>query len=160
MSRSHTGFNQLRRWAWEHSLNSRCATAASLCRYVPFYRLHDSNRNRMNKQTKLTILFFCILKLTLHLIADSHSGFQSDEFLYIESGRHLAFGYMEVPPLTGLLAFIQNLFHSHSVFVYHIFPAYCYAAHCNLCGQTNCRTRRQKHSGIYYIILSFGCTGI
>ena len=76
----------------------------------------------MNKQTKLTILLFCILKLTLHLIADSHSGFQSDEFLYIESGRHLAFGYMEFPPLTGLLAFIQNLFHSHSVFVYHIFP--------------------------------------
>src|SRR5579862_912365 len=76
----------------------------------------------MNNQTKLTILFFCILKLTLHLIADSHSGFQSDEFLYIESGRHLAFGYLEFPPLMGLLAFIQNLFHSHSVFIYHIFP--------------------------------------
>jgi hypothetical protein len=76
----------------------------------------------MNKQAKLIILFFCIFKLTLYLIADSHSGFQSDEFLYIESGRHLAFGYMEEPPLIGLLAFIQNLFHSHSVFVYHIFP--------------------------------------
>jgi 4-amino-4-deoxy-L-arabinose transferase-like glycosyltransferase len=76
----------------------------------------------MTKQTKLTILFFCILKLTLHLFADSHSGFQSDEFLYIESGRHLAFGYMELPPMTGLLAFIQNLLHSHSVFAYHIFP--------------------------------------
>lgn len=78
--------------------------------------------NRMNKQTKLIILFFCILKLTLHLIADSHSGFHSDEFLYIEYGRHPAFGYMELPPLTGWLAFIQSLFHSHSVFVYHIFP--------------------------------------
>src|ERR1700722_7603188 len=29
---------------------------------------------------------------------------------------------MELPPMTGLLAFIQNLFHSHSVFTYHIFP--------------------------------------
>jgi 4-amino-4-deoxy-L-arabinose transferase-like glycosyltransferase len=76
----------------------------------------------MTKQTKLTIGFFCIVKLTLHIMADSHSGFQSDEFLYIESGRHLAFGYMECPPLTGLLAFIQNGLHSHSVFVYHIFP--------------------------------------
>ncbi len=57
------------------------------------------NRKRMNKQTKLTILFFCILKLTLHLIADSHSGFQSDEFLFIELGRHPAFGHMELPPL-------------------------------------------------------------
>jgi len=76
----------------------------------------------MSNQTKLTILCFCILKLALHLIADSHSGFQSDEFLYIQSGQHLAFGYMEMPPITALLAFIQNLFHSHSVFVYHIFP--------------------------------------
>jgi len=75
----------------------------------------------MSNQTKLTILFFCSLELTLHLIADSHSGFQSDEFLYIELGRHLAFGYMELPPMIGLLAFIENLFQSHSVFVYHIF---------------------------------------
>ncbi len=76
----------------------------------------------MNKQTKLTILIFCIVELTLHLIADYHSGFQGDELLHIETGNHLAFGYMEFPPMIGLLAFIQNLFHSHSVFVYHILP--------------------------------------
>jgi hypothetical protein len=76
----------------------------------------------MTKQTKLVILIFCILKLTLHLIADSHSGFSGDELLHIETGNHLAFGYMEFPPMIGLLAFIQNLFHAHSVFVYHVFP--------------------------------------
>ena len=27
------------------------------------------------------------------------SGFQSDEFLFIELGRHPAFGYMELPPM-------------------------------------------------------------
>lgn len=59
--------------------------------------------------------------MTLHLIADSNSGFQGDELLHIETGRHLAFGYMEFPPLIGLLAFIQNLFGSNSVFVHHIF---------------------------------------
>ncbi len=76
----------------------------------------------MTKQTKLIIFIFCLVKLTLHLIADSHSGFQGDELLHIETGNHLAFGYLEFPPMIGLLAFIQNLFHSHSVFVYHIFP--------------------------------------
>lgn len=76
----------------------------------------------MNRQTKLIILLFCILKLTLHLIADYHSGFQGDELLHIETGKHLAWGYMEFPPLIGILAFFQNLFHSHSVFVHHIFP--------------------------------------
>ncbi|MBX2962530.1 MAG: glycosyltransferase family 39 protein [Cyclobacteriaceae bacterium] len=75
----------------------------------------------MNRQVKLIILIFCIIKLTLHLIADSNSGFQGDELLHIETGKHLAFGYMEFPPLIGLLAFIQNLFGSSSVFVHHIF---------------------------------------
>lgn len=75
----------------------------------------------MNRQTKLIITIFCIIKLTLHLIADINSGFQGDELLHIETGKHLAFGYMEFPPLIGLLAFIQNLFGSNSVFVHHIF---------------------------------------
>lgn len=75
----------------------------------------------MNKQTKLIILFFCVLKLTLHLIADSHSGFQGDELLHIATGKHLAFGYMEFPPLIGILAFIQNLFASNSVYLNHFF---------------------------------------
>jgi dolichyl-phosphate-mannose-protein mannosyltransferase len=76
----------------------------------------------MTKQTKLIIFFFCILNLTLHIIADYHSGIRGDELLYIQTGNHLAFGYMEVPPMIGLAAFIQNLFHIHSVFTYHIFP--------------------------------------
>ncbi|MGY3051833.1 hypothetical protein ACVWYG_000020 [Pedobacter sp. UYEF25] len=73
----------------------------------------------MNRQTKLIILIVCIIKLSLHLIADSHSGFQGDELLHIETGRHLAFGYMEFPPLIGLMAFIQNIFGSSSVYLNH-----------------------------------------
>jgi len=61
------------------------------------------------------------VKLTLHLIADSHSGFQGDELLHIETGKHLAFGYMEFPPLIALFAFIQNLFGSNSVYIHHLF---------------------------------------
>ena len=76
----------------------------------------------MSRQAKLIVFIFCIIKLTLHLIADSHSGFQGDELLHIEAGKHLALGYMEFPPLIGLLAFVQNLFHAPSAFVHHIFP--------------------------------------
>ncbi len=75
----------------------------------------------MNKQTTLTVFSFCIIKLTLHLIADSNSGFQGDELLHIETGNNPAFGFMEFPPIIGVLAFIQNLFQSESVFVHHIF---------------------------------------
>lgn len=72
---------------------------------------------------KITIIiaFFCIVKLTLHLIADSNSGFQGDELLHIETGNYPSFGYMEFPPVIGWLAFVQNQFHSQSVFVHHIF---------------------------------------
>lgn len=75
----------------------------------------------MNKQTKLVILAFCTVKLALHLIADHHSGFQGDELLHIETGNHLAFGFMEFPPMIGVFAFIQNLLESESVYVHHIF---------------------------------------
>lgn len=75
----------------------------------------------MTKQTKLIILIFCIIKLALHLIADSHSGFQGDELLHIETGNHLAFGYMEFPPMIAFLAFVQNLFGSNHVYVHHLF---------------------------------------
>ena len=76
----------------------------------------------MTRQTKSIVLIFCVIKLSLHLLANSHSGFQGDEFLHIETGKHLAFGYMEFPPLIGLFAFLQNLFHSDSVYIHHIFP--------------------------------------
>lgn len=76
----------------------------------------------MNRQSQLLVVFFCIVKLTLHLVADSHSGFQGDELLHIEAGNHLAIAYMEFPTMVGFLAFIQNLFNSTSVFIHHIFP--------------------------------------
>ena len=75
----------------------------------------------MTKQTKLLILLFCIVKLALHLVADGNSGFQGDELLHIETGKHLAFGFMEFPPFIALMAFFQNLFQSDSVFIHHIF---------------------------------------
>ncbi|MDN3723722.1 glycosyltransferase family 39 protein [Aequorivita sp. SDUM287046] len=73
------------------------------------------------RKITIIIVFFCIVKLTLHLIADSNSGFQGDELLHIETGNYPSFGYMEFPPVIGWLAFIQNQFHSQSVFVHHIF---------------------------------------
>lgn len=74
-----------------------------------------------NQKSYLIIIFFCLFQFIIHLIADYNSGFQGDELLHIEAGKHLAFGYLEFPPLIGWLAFIQNLFGSTSVFVHHFF---------------------------------------
>lgn len=75
----------------------------------------------MTKSKRYLILFFCLLKLVMHLLADAHTGFQGDELLHIETGHHLAWGYMEFPPLIGIFAYLQNGFHSPAVWVHHIF---------------------------------------
>ena len=75
----------------------------------------------MTKEIKIVVVFFCILKLALHVIADGNSGFQGDELLHISTGNHPNLGYMEFPPVIGWLAYLQNLLQSQSVFVHHIF---------------------------------------
>ena len=51
----------------------------------------------MSRRTNFVIFFFCIVKLAIHLVADSNSGFQVDELLHIETGNNLAFGVYGVP---------------------------------------------------------------
>ena len=69
----------------------------------------------------LIIAAFIAVNSLVHFIAGLNSGFHGDELLHIESGRHLAAGYMDFPPVIAVLAFIQNLFQSDSLFVNHLF---------------------------------------
>ncbi len=75
----------------------------------------------MSKTSKLIIAGFCLLKLIIQCTSNYHSGFQGDELLHIESGNHLAWGYMEYPPMIGWLGYLQNLVGSDSVFVHRFF---------------------------------------
>ncbi len=76
---------------------------------------------RNYKLEYIIIAVFVVIKLVIQLIALSNSGFFSDEFLHIETGRHLAFGYLGFPPMIAVFAWIQNLFNSDSVFIHHLF---------------------------------------
>ena len=86
------------------------------------------------KAEYLIIISIVLIKTFLHLIADSNSGFDGDEVLYIDAGKHLSLGFMEAPPLIGILAFLQNLMHSESVYVNHIFVHLASPAILTLCG--------------------------
>lgn len=63
----------------------------------------------MDKSTRILIGIFCSLKLCFLLVSNVYSCFQGDELLHIESGNHLAWGYMEYPPMIGFLTFLQNI---------------------------------------------------
>ena len=70
---------------------------------------------------KQLILFFVFLHLIIHLLTNTNYGFHRDEFLYLEMGKHLAWGYMEVPPFIAILSAIANFLGS-SLFVVRLFP--------------------------------------
>jgi len=77
----------------------------------------------MIKPSKETILIsaLIIVKVLIHTYSNLISGYHWDEFLHIESGKHLAWGYTDYPPMIGLIAWIQNLFDSESLIINRLF---------------------------------------
>ena len=64
----------------------------------------------MSKKIDPVIIFLAVLKLVLpFLLINSAYELQRDEYLYYEQGHHLALGYLENPPLIGLLSWLSSL---------------------------------------------------
>ena len=63
-----------------------------------------------------------LIKLLLHFLSNHNYGVHRDEFLYRAMGDHLAWGYLEVPPLIALLARISSWL-GDSLFALRLFPA-------------------------------------
>ncbi|MBC5829342.1 MAG: glycosyltransferase family 39 protein [Candidatus Eremiobacteraeota bacterium] len=66
------------------------------------------------------------ITLSFHAVANPHYGFFRDELYFIACGRRPAFGYVDQPPLTPLLAAGTQLF-GHSLFLLRLVPAICAA---------------------------------
>ena len=54
----------------------------------------------------LALVKFLLPFFLQHSIYEPHR----DEFLYLAEGNHLAFGYMEVPPMLSIFAWFTQLF--------------------------------------------------
>ncbi|NQU53468.1 MAG: glycosyltransferase family 39 protein [Bacteroidetes bacterium] len=75
--------------------------------------------------TKKTILlgFFIFLKLALQYFAiDAGYELHRDEYLHLDLGKHLAWGYSSVPPVTAWISWLI-LYLGNSVFLIKFFPA-------------------------------------
>jgi 4-amino-4-deoxy-L-arabinose transferase-like glycosyltransferase len=71
----------------------------------------------------LTVLIFAFAKFLIHMLTAQGYGFFGDEFYAIAMSKHLAFGYVDLPPLTPFLVAISRALFGESLLAYHIFPA-------------------------------------
>ena len=79
----------------------------------------------MENMKNLIILgVFIIVKIFLQIYAiDKGYELHRDEFLHVDLGYHLSWGYTSVPPVTGFLSYLIILF-GKSAFMVKFFPAF------------------------------------
>src|SRR5690242_17483302 len=75
------------------------------------------------KKTLLLFIGFLITKLVFQqLLIHPAYDLQRDEYLHLDQGKHLAWGYISVPPMTSWISYLINLL-GGSVFWIKFFPA-------------------------------------
>src|SRR5213078_2806052 len=69
------------------------------------------------------IVFFSAVTLLIHLLTNSRYGYFRDELYYIACGQHLAFGYVDLAPLSALLIRLSRILFCDSLFAIRLLPA-------------------------------------
>lgn len=71
----------------------------------------------------LIVLCAAIVKLLVHLYASRHYGYFIDELYYLACGRHLAWGYVDQPPLIAVIVRLGSLLWGESLPAIRFLPA-------------------------------------
>ncbi len=69
------------------------------------------------------IITLVVIKLTIHFTTNTNYGLHRDAYLYLAESEHLAWGYMEVPPMIAVIGKTARLLLGDSVFAVRFFPA-------------------------------------
>ena len=93
---------------------------------------------------------FVLLKLLIHLFTSTNYGFHRDEFLYLDQGNHLGWGYMEVPPMIAFLSVLAKGL-GGSLFAVRLLPALIGALSIYIIG----RMAKEMGGGLWAIV--FAC---
>ena len=79
--------------------------------------------NRNYSTASVLIAVFSVTALLLHLLTNGRYGYFRDELYYIACGRHLAFGYVDQPPLSIFLLRLSQPLLGDSLFAIRLLPA-------------------------------------
>src|SRR6266566_5668932 len=79
-------------------------------------------RRRLAIEHRL-IFFFSAVALLIHFLTDGRYGYFRDELYYIACSQHLAFGYVDLPPLAALLLRLSRVLFGDSLFAIRFLPA-------------------------------------
>jgi hypothetical protein len=63
--------------------------------------------NRRDLSEPAVVVVFSTVALLVHLLTNGRHGYFRDELYYIACGRHLAFGYVDQPPLSIFASSIE-----------------------------------------------------
>jgi 4-amino-4-deoxy-L-arabinose transferase-like glycosyltransferase len=83
---------------------------------------------RRSSAEPILIFVFSAVALLIHLLTNGRYGYFGDELYYIACGRHLAFGYVDQPPLSILLLRLSEILFGSSLFAIRLLPALAGAA--------------------------------
>src|SRR5882762_5618059 len=83
---------------------------------------------RKHSAEPIVIILFSAAALLVHLLTNGRYGYFRDELYYIACGQHLAFGYVDQPPLSILLLRLSEAFLGDSLFAIRLLPAFAGAA--------------------------------
>src|SRR5437773_1037162 len=81
-----------------------------------------STQSRFATEYRL-IVFFSAVALLIHFLTNGRYNYFRDELYYIACSQHLAFGYVDLPPLSVLLLRLSRLFFGDSLFAIRFLPA-------------------------------------
>ena len=81
-----------------------------------------------NRPLARIVFVIAAVKLALHLYAGRGYGYFVDELYNLALGRHLAWGYVDVAPLIGLIARVEMTLFGDSLSAIRLFPALAGAA--------------------------------
>jgi len=86
------------------------------------------------RRAGLAVGVIAAVKLALHLYAGRHYGYFVDELYYLACARHLAWGYVDQPPLIALVAWLERALLGDSLSAIRFLPALSGAAKILLTG--------------------------